>query len=49
MISKMLADEGVRLPGARRQQTAAKARAEGIDIPDVLHQELKTLAGSRMK
>jgi (2R)-3-sulfolactate dehydrogenase (NADP+) len=49
MISKLLADEGVRLPGARRQQTAAKARAEGIDIPDVLHQELKTLAGSRMK
>jgi (2R)-3-sulfolactate dehydrogenase (NADP+) len=49
MISKMLADGGVRLPGIRRQQTAAKACAEGIDIPDVLHQELKTLAGSRMK
>ena len=49
MISKMLADEGVRLPGARRQQATAKARAEGLEIPDTLHQELKTLAGSRMK
>jgi len=49
MISKMLADEGVRLPGTRRQQAAARARAEGIDIPDALHQELKTLAGSRMQ
>jgi (2R)-3-sulfolactate dehydrogenase (NADP+) len=49
MVAKMLADEGVRLPGARRQQAAARARAEGIDIPDALHRELKTLAGSRMK
>ncbi|MBI3045121.1 MAG: Ldh family oxidoreductase [Betaproteobacteria bacterium] len=45
MISKMLADEGVRLPGARRQQAAAKARAEGIDIPDALAAELRELAG----
>jgi len=49
MISKMLADEGVRLPGSRRQQSATKARAEGLEIPDTLHQELKALAGSRMK
>ena len=49
MVSKMLAEAGVRLPGTRRQQAAARARAEGIDIPDVLHQELKTLAGSRVK
>jgi (2R)-3-sulfolactate dehydrogenase (NADP+) len=47
MISKMLADEGVRLPGARRQQAAAKARAEGIDIPDALHQELRSLTRPR--
>jgi (2R)-3-sulfolactate dehydrogenase (NADP+) len=47
MISKMLADPGVRLPGARRQQAAAKARAEGIDIPDALHQELRSLARAR--
>ena len=49
MIAKMLADEGVRLPGARRQQSAAKALAEGLEIPDTLYQELKTLAGSRIK
>jgi (2R)-3-sulfolactate dehydrogenase (NADP+) len=47
MISKMLADEGVRLPGTRRQQATAKARAEGIDIPDALHQELRSLARPR--
>jgi len=44
MIRKMLADEGVRLPGARRQQASAKARAEGIEISDTLHQELRSLA-----
>ena len=49
MISKMLADEGVRLPGTRRQLAATKARAEGLEIPNALHQELKTLACSRMK
>jgi (2R)-3-sulfolactate dehydrogenase (NADP+) len=48
-ITRMLADEGVRLPGARRHEAAAKARAEGLEIPDALHHELKTLAGSRMK
>ncbi len=47
MISKMLADEGVRLPGARRQQAAAKALAEGLEIPDALHLELKSLARAR--
>jgi (2R)-3-sulfolactate dehydrogenase (NADP+) len=44
MIRKMLADEGVRLPGARRQQAAAKARAEGIEISDALAGELRQLA-----
>jgi (2R)-3-sulfolactate dehydrogenase (NADP+) len=47
MISKMLADEGVRLPGTRRQTAEAKARAEGIDIPDVLAAELHELAGKK--
>jgi (2R)-3-sulfolactate dehydrogenase (NADP+) len=44
MIAKMLADEGVRLPGARRQATAAKARAEGIEVSDVLREELRAMA-----
>ncbi len=47
MVTKMLADEGVRLPGARRQQAAAKARAEGIDLPDTLAGELRQLARGR--
>ena len=49
MVSTMLAEAGVRLPGTRRQQAAARARAEGLEIPDTLYQELKSLAGSRMK
>jgi (2R)-3-sulfolactate dehydrogenase (NADP+) len=44
MVSRMLADDGARLPGVRRQQAAAKALAEGVDVPDALHQELRALA-----
>ncbi len=47
MISRMLADEGVRLPGARRHESAGRARTEGIEISDSLHRELKALAGAR--
>ncbi len=47
MVSTMLAEEGVRLPGARRQQAAAKARIEGIDLPDALAGELRRLARGR--
>ncbi|MGH8661309.1 MAG: Ldh family oxidoreductase [Burkholderiales bacterium] len=46
MISKMLAEEGVRLPGARRQLAAVKAREEGIEINDALLSELRALAQS---
>jgi (2R)-3-sulfolactate dehydrogenase (NADP+) len=41
----MLADEGVRLPGVRRAALAAKAAAEGIEVPDALAAQLKDLAG----
>jgi len=47
MIAKLLQDDGVRLPGARRQQAAAQARMAGITLSDALYQELATLAGSR--
>jgi len=47
MVSKMLADAGVRLPGTRRQEAAARARAEGVDIPDSLASELRQLARPR--
>ncbi|HSB48289.1 MAG TPA: Ldh family oxidoreductase, partial [Burkholderiales bacterium] len=43
MVSKMLAGEGVRLPGARRQAAAAQARADGIEIGDALLWELREL------
>jgi len=47
MVAKMLADEGVRLPGARRQQAAARAQADGIEVPDALAAELRQLARGR--
>jgi len=47
MIVKMLADEGVRLPGARRQQAAGRAHADGLEIGDALHGELRALARSK--
>ncbi len=45
MVAGMLADEDVRLPGARRQAAVAKAQSEGIAIADALHLELRKLAG----
>jgi (2R)-3-sulfolactate dehydrogenase (NADP+) len=47
MAAKMLADEGVRLPGARRQQAAAQARREGVEVSDALLAELRALARAR--
>jgi (2R)-3-sulfolactate dehydrogenase (NADP+) len=44
MITAMLADEGVRLPGARRQQAAAAAKAEGVEVSDAVLKELRELA-----
>jgi (2R)-3-sulfolactate dehydrogenase (NADP+) len=32
----MLKDEGVRLPGARREVLRRRAEAEGLDVPDAL-------------
>lgn len=43
-ISAMLADEGVRLPGARRQRLTAAARSDGVEVPTELLQQLKQLA-----
>lgn len=44
LISRMLAEDGVRLPGTRRQQAAVRARTDGIEIPDALLAELRALA-----
>lgn len=47
VIAKMLAEGGVRLPGARRQKAAATAREQGVEISDALLAELKALARGR--
>ena len=44
LIRAMLADEGVRLPGDRRHESAADARANGVEIPDALLRQLRELA-----
>lgn len=45
-IAAMTAEDGVRLPGSRRDALSARAAAEGIEIPDALHQRLLDLAAS---
>ena len=45
LIAAMLADEGVRLPGARRAALAATASEQGIEVSQALATQLKTLAG----
>ncbi|MGQ0749939.1 MAG: Ldh family oxidoreductase [Betaproteobacteria bacterium] len=44
LVDSLLRDDGVRLPGARRELAAAKARAAGIALSDALHRELLELA-----
>lgn len=36
LVAEMLSDEGVRLPGARREVLRRRAEAEGIDVPDAI-------------
>ncbi|WP_211187189.1 Ldh family oxidoreductase [Neoroseomonas marina] len=45
-LGAMTAEEGVRLPGSRRDALSARAATEGIEIPDALHQRLKALAAA---
>ena len=45
LVGVMLADDGVRLPGARRAALSAKAAAEGVEVPEALAAQLKSLAG----
>ncbi|MGZ5201089.1 MAG: Ldh family oxidoreductase [Telluria sp.] len=44
LVSAMLADPDVRLPGQRREALARKAEAEGIEVPDALIKQLEDLA-----
>ena len=36
LVAEMLRDDGVRLPGARREALRRRAQAEGLDVPDAL-------------
>lgn len=36
LVAEMLTDEGVRLPGARREALRRHAEAEGLEVPDAL-------------
>ena len=44
VVSAMLVDEGVRLPGSRRFASEKKLRGEGIEIPDDLLAKIEKLA-----
>jgi (2R)-3-sulfolactate dehydrogenase (NADP+) len=45
LVAVMLADPGVRLPGARRQASRARAEREGVELPDALLSKLRALSG----
>ena len=49
LVTRMLEQDGVRLPGARRHASSSLARSAGIDVPDALHAELSALAGVKKK
>jgi (2R)-3-sulfolactate dehydrogenase (NADP+) len=36
LVAEMLKDEGLRLPGARRQALLRQAQASGVHVPDAL-------------
>ena len=46
LLGAMLGDDGVRIPGYRRNELAAKAQGDGVTIPDALLAQLQTLAAS---
>lgn len=45
LVGAILGQQGTRLPGDRRLKVREKARKEGVEIPDALHQDLKARAG----
>lgn len=46
LVTMMLRDPEVRLPGYRRLELARQAHASGIEVPDALLRQLETLAGA---
>jgi (2R)-3-sulfolactate dehydrogenase (NADP+) len=45
LVAAMTAEDGVRLPGERRETLARKASVDGIEISSQLHDQLIELAG----
>ena len=45
LVSAMIGQPGVRLPGSRRLEARAQAEQEGVTMPGALYQELEVLAG----
>ncbi|MEP7275615.1 MAG: Ldh family oxidoreductase [Betaproteobacteria bacterium] len=45
LIAEILQDDGVRLPGARRADLAARAATQGVELPPALARQLQDLAG----
>jgi (2R)-3-sulfolactate dehydrogenase (NADP+) len=48
LVNAMLADDGVRLPGARREETRLRAMREGVEMDDALYREIRVLAGEEV-
>ena len=46
LVGAMLDDQGVRLPGERREALARHAATAGVEIPSALAQQLQTLAAA---
>jgi (2R)-3-sulfolactate dehydrogenase (NADP+) len=46
LVTAMLADRGVRLPGDRRRDLAARTAVDGIELPERLLGELRALAAA---
>ena len=44
LVAAMLADSGVRIPGARRRELATRAATAGVEIGDALLSQLRALA-----
>ena len=42
LVTEVLTDDGVRLPGARRETLLRRARAEGIEVPDAVFASLQS-------
>ena len=45
LVAEIMKDDGVRLPGARRADLAARAARDGVELPAALAQQLADLAG----